>query len=83
VAKPMRYIYKNLVRFTINARFTLEENHMRDLFHAISATRCAGMVTLDAHWAEQVRKLKLPSDSGKVYSQGRLDEFLADLEMYA
>jgi len=38
------------------------------------------MVTLDAHWAGQVRKLRLPTDFVKVYSEADLDRFLADLE---
>ena len=78
--KPMRGIYCGLVRYTITDTFTLNDNHVRDLFHAIASVRCAQMVTLDTHWAGQVRKLKLPSDFVEVYSEAELDQFLADLE---
>jgi hypothetical protein len=46
----MRYTYNNIGRFTINATFKLDDNHMRDIFHAIAAVHCADMVTLDPHW---------------------------------
>ncbi len=78
--KPMRGIYYALARYTITDTFTLNDNHVRDLFHAIASVRCAQMVTLDAHWAAQVRKLKLPSTFVKVYSEAEFDKFLADLE---
>ncbi len=78
--KPMRGIYHGLARLTIIDTFTLNDNHARDLFHAVASVRCADMVTLDAHWAGQVRKLKLPQDFVQVYSEGDLDRFLADLE---
>jgi len=38
------------------------------------------MVTLDAHWAGQVRKLKLPTTFVQVFSEVEIDGFLADLE---
>jgi len=79
-AKPMRGIHNGLVRYTITDSFTLNDNHARDLYHAIASVRCAQMVTLDAHWAGQVRKLKLPPEFVKVYSEVELDAFLADLE---
>ncbi|MGD0263651.1 MAG: hypothetical protein ABSD47_01695 [Candidatus Methylomirabilota bacterium] len=78
--KPMRAIYNGLVRYAIRDTFTLNDNHARDLCHAMVSVRCAQMVTLDAHWAEQVRKLKLPPDFVQVYSEADLGRFLADLE---
>jgi hypothetical protein len=78
--KPMRSIYYGLARFSITDTFRLDDNHARDLFHAVASVRCAEMVTLDAHWAGQVRKLKLPADFVRVYSQSELDQFLVDLE---
>jgi hypothetical protein len=48
-------------RFT--DEFTLDHNHMRDLYDACCAVRRADMVTLDGHWADQVRKLKLQRTS--------------------
>jgi hypothetical protein len=78
--KPMRPIYHGLARLTITNGFRLTENHARDLFHALAAVRCAEMVTLDAHWVGQVRKLKLPADFVKLYSEAELDQFLGDLE---
>lgn len=78
--KPMRSIYYGLARYSITDRFRLDDNHARDLFHAVASVRCAEMVTLDAHWAGQVRKLKLPGDFVRVYSQSELDQFLVDLE---
>jgi hypothetical protein len=79
-AKPMRGIYNGLVRFTITDTFTLNDNHARDLYHAIASIRCAHMVTLDAHWAGQVGKLKLPPEFVKVYTEGGLDTLLSDVE---
>ncbi|MBI4178427.1 hypothetical protein HY522_03255 [bacterium] len=79
-AKPMRGIYNALVHYTITDTFTLNDNHARDLYHAIASVRCAQMVTLDAHWAGQVGKLKLPPGFVKVYSEAELDAFLVDLE---
>lgn len=79
-AKPMRGIYNGLVRYTITDTFTLNDNHARDFYHAIASVRCAQMVTLDAHWAGQVRKLKLPPEFVKVYSEAEFDGFLSDLE---
>ena len=55
-------------------------NHVRDLFHALAAVRCAEMVTLDGHWAGQVRKLRLPPDFVRVYSEVTFEQFLVDLE---
>lgn len=78
--KPMRGIYCALARFTITDTFALDGNHARDLFHAIASVRCAQMVTLDAHWAAQVRKLKLSPEFVRVYSEKDFDTFLADLE---
>ena len=81
-AEPMRGIYHGLARYTIIDDFPLDDNHARDLFHAVVSVRCADLVTLDSHWAEQVRKLKLPADFVRVYS-GKLDSFdrfLSDLE---
>jgi len=78
--KPMRGIYYGLARYTITDTFTLNDNHARDLFHAVASVHCAEMVTLDAHWAGQVRKLKLPPDFVQVYSEVELVRFLADLE---
>jgi len=79
-AKPMRGIYYGLVRYAITDSFTLNERHARDLYHAIASVGCADLVTLDAHWAGQVRKLKLPADFVRVYSESEFDQFLADLE---
>ena len=81
--KPMRGIDHGLVRFTITDSFTLNRNHARDLFHAIASVRCAEMVTLDAHWTAQVRKLKLPSDFVQVYSESDFGRFLTHLESTA
>jgi hypothetical protein len=78
--KPMRGIYYALARFTITDTFTLDRNHARDLFHAIASVRCAQMVTLDAHWAAQVRKLRLSPGFVRVYSEKDFDTFLADIE---
>lgn len=78
--KPMHGIYNGLARLTITDSFKLNDNHARDLFHTVASVRCAEMVTLDAHWAGQVRKLKLPTDFVRVYSEADLDRFLADLE---
>ena len=78
--KPMRGIYYGLARYTIIDTFSLNNNHARDLYHAIASVRCADMVTLDAHWSGQVRKLKLPADFVKVYSETEFDQFLTDLE---
>lgn len=78
--KPMRGIYNGLVRYTITDTFTLNDQHARDLFHAIASVGCADMVTLDAHWAGQVGKLKLPQEFVKIYSEAKLDAFFADLE---
>jgi len=80
--KPMRFIYHRLVRLTITDGFPLDDNHMRDLYHACTAVRCAEMVTLDGHWAEQVRKLRLPADFCRVYSEPEIDRFVGDLENY-
>ena len=49
-AQPMRPIYNGLVRLTITDSFALNENHIRDLYHTITAVRCADMVLLDSHW---------------------------------
>jgi hypothetical protein len=81
-AKPMRYIYHGLARLTITDGFTLDDNHMHDLYYACAAVRCAEMVTLDGHWTEQVRKLNLPADFVSVYSERELDQFLSDLERW-
>ena len=78
--KPMRGIYNGLARYTITDTFTLNDNHARDLFHAVVSVHCAGMVTLDAHWAGQVRKLKLPANFVQVYTEAELDRFLRDFE---
>jgi hypothetical protein len=78
--KPMRGIYYALARYTITDAFTLNDNHGRDLYHAVVSVRCADMVTLDAHWAGQVRKLKLPTTFVQVYSEAEIDCFLTDLE---
>lgn len=78
--RPVRGIYYGLARYTITDTFTLNDNHARDLFHAVASVHCADMVTLDPHWAGQVQKLKLPPDFVQVYSQRDLDRFLADLE---
>lgn len=78
--KPMRGIYNGLARYTITDTFTLNDNHARDLFHAVASVHCADMITLDAHWAGQVRKLKLPANFVRVYSGAELDQFLADFE---
>jgi len=40
------------------------------------------MVTLDAHWAEEVKKLKLPPDFVKVYREETLDQLLDDFEKW-
>lgn len=79
-AKPMRSIYYGLVRYSIVDTFAFNDNHARDLLHAIAAVRCAEMVTLDGHWAAQVRKLKLPRNFVQVYTESELDELLTDLE---
>ena len=79
-ARPMRGIYYRLARYTITDTFTLNDNHARDLFHAVASVHCGEMVTLDAHWAGQVRKLKLPANFVQVYSEAELDQFLAELE---
>ncbi len=42
--------------------------------------RCAEMVMLDAHWVGHVRKLRVPADFVKLYSEADLNRFLADLE---
>lgn len=65
---------------TITDSFTLSGNHARDFFHALASVRCAEMVTLDVHWAGQVRKLRLPDDFGRVYSESEFGTFLSDLE---
>ncbi len=78
--KPMRAIYNGLVRYAIIDTFTLNDNHARDLCHAMVSVHCAQMVTLDSHWAAQVRKLKLPPNFVQVYSEAELDRFLVDLE---
>jgi hypothetical protein len=78
--KPMRAVYNGLVRYAITDTFTLNDNHARDLCHAMVSVRCAQMVTLDAHWAGQLRKLKLPHYFVQVYSEAELGRFLADLE---
>ncbi len=76
----MRGIYYGLLRYTITDTFPLDDNHVRDLCHALVSVHCAEMVTLDAHWAGQVRKLKLPPHFVQVYSEKELARFLADLE---
>jgi hypothetical protein len=81
-AKPMRSIYPGLARLTITDGFNLDDNHMRDMYHACCAVRCADMVTLDGHWAGQVTKLKLPADFVKVYSEETLDQLLEDFEKW-
>lgn len=78
--RPMRGIYHGLARYTIIDTFTFDDNHARDMFHAMASVRCADMVTLDAHWSGQVGKLRLPTDFVRVYTEGELDAFLADLE---
>ena len=77
---PMRSIYHGLARLAITDSFPLTMNHVRDLVHAIAAVRCAQMVTLDAHWATQVGKLRLPPDFVRVYREADLATFLGDLE---
>jgi len=77
---PMLGIYNGLVRLTVSDGFTLNGNHVRDLYHACNSVRCADMVTLDGHWAGQVAKLRLPDDFVKIYTESTLDSFLADLE---
>jgi hypothetical protein len=81
-AKPMRFIYHGLARLTITEGFTLDDNHMRDLYHLCCAVRSADMVTLDGHWAEQVKKLKVPPDFVKVYTEETLDQLLDDFEKW-
>jgi hypothetical protein len=76
----MRPIYHGLARLTITDGFKLSENHARDFFHALAAVRCAEMVTLDAHWVGQVRKLRPPADFVRLYSEAELVQFLSDLE---
>ena len=39
--RPMRYVYNGLARLTITDGFNLDDNHMRDLYHACAAVRCA------------------------------------------
>jgi len=78
--KPMRGIYYALARYTITDTFRLTDNHARDLFHAVASVQCADIVTLDAHWAGQVRKLKLPANFVQVYSEVEFDRFLGDFE---
>ena len=78
--RPMRGIYYALARYTITDTFRLNDNHARDLFHSVASVHCADMVTLDAHWAGQVRKLKLPANFVRTYSESELDQFLADLD---
>jgi hypothetical protein len=41
-AKPMRFIYHGLARLTITDGFTLDDNHMRDLYHACCAVALRG-----------------------------------------
>lgn len=79
---PMRPIYYGLARLTITDTFKLDDNHARDLFHAVASVRCADLVTLDAHWVGQVRKLKLPPDFVHVYSETDLENFLMNLEAW-
>jgi hypothetical protein len=78
--RPMRTIYHGLARLTITDGFKLTDGHVRDLFHTLAAVRCAEMVTLDAHWVNQVQKLRLPTDFVKLYSEANLEQFLSDLE---
>lgn len=82
-ARPMRTLYNGLVRRTVLDGFPITENHVRDLFHAVAALRCAHMVTLDSHWVEQVRKLALPAEFVRVYSPSTFANLLEDLERNA
>jgi hypothetical protein len=79
---PTRGIYNGLVRTMIRSSFRLNRNHVRDLFHAVGAVRCADLVTLDAHWAESVRQLGLPTEFGRVYSEPQLEQFLSDIDSW-
>lgn len=82
-AKYMRPIYNAFVRQCVKDSFPLTDNHARDLFHAIASVGCAQMTLLDAHWAEQARKvlkqLRSPLDFVKVYGPKDVPQFLADL----
>ena len=77
---PMRSIYNGLIRSMITGGFTFNDNHARDFFHSVTSTRCADMVLLDGHWAEQVRQLRLPEGFVRVYTANDVDRFLHDLE---
>ena len=79
---PTRKIYQGLVRLAITDRFRLDSNHVRDLYHAVCAVRCADLVTLDSHWVAQVDKLGLPPEFGRRYAEPKLDDFLFDLESW-
>jgi hypothetical protein len=80
--RPMRSIYNGLVRLSITGGFIFNDNHARDLFHTVTSIRCSDLVLLDGHWAEQVRKLRLPNDFVKVYTKADVDAFLADFEAW-
>jgi hypothetical protein len=81
--RSMRAIYNAFVRLTVKDSFTFDDNHARDMFHAIASVGCAHITLLDSHWAEQARKVekqfKSPPGFAKVYDPSQLQQFLADL----
>jgi hypothetical protein len=77
--RPMRYVYHGLMRSVVKDGFKLNENHVRDFLHTAVATTVAQMLLLDPHWAEMVRKLKLPETYTHVYTKDEVERFLSDL----
>jgi hypothetical protein len=68
---------------TVKDSFAFDDNHARDMFHAIASVGCAHITLLDSHWAEQGRKVekqfKSPAGFAKIYDPSQLQQFLTDL----
>ena len=81
--RSMRPIYNAFVRLTVKDSFAFDDNHARDMFHAIASVGCAHIALLDSHWAEQARKVEKqfngPAEFARIYDPSQLQKFLAEL----
>ena len=79
---PTVYMVEGFRQLIQKETFNIDENDAIDFLHATVPIAYGDFVLLDKHWADLVKKLKLPLDCVKVYSLRQVEKFLENLERF-
>ena len=81
-SSPTTYVVEEFRKLIQKETFNIDKNDAIDFLHATVPIAYGDFVLLDKHWADLVKKLKLPLDCVKVYSLRQVEKFLENLERF-